>query len=458
MSRLPIRLRLTLAFALAMAVVLGATGSFLYLRLGATLSRTIDQGLRTRAADVTALVQQSDSGLGEAKPRQGRADGFAQVLDARWRVVDATAGERLHPLLSRAELARALARPLFLKISGEEARLFAEPVSAQGQRLVVVVGTSLEPRAEALAGLRTQLLVGGPLALLLASFGGYGLAAGALRPVEAMRKRAQAVSASGELDRLPVSPAGDEIGRLGQTLNEMLERLQLALERERTFVSDASHELRSPLALIKTEIELALEKPRPNRELNAALASIGEETDRLAQIADDLLLLARADSGRLALRRVPVDVRALLTGVVRRFRQRAQQTGRRIEVRAPAACTINADPVRVEQALSNLVENALRYGSGAVRLEAIEANGQVELHVLDEGQGFPPPFLEHAFERFARADEVRARGGTGLGLAIVAAIAAAHGGRADVRNGGSGGADVSVTVPRAPWATPRSGP
>jgi signal transduction histidine kinase len=315
-------------------------------------------------------------------------------------------------------------------------RLLAEPVRAQDKQLIVVVGTSLATRDDALAALRTELLVGAPIALLLASVLGYVVAAGALRPVERMRTRVTAISGSRLGDRLPVPPSGDEISRLGETLNEMLGRIETAMKRERSFVADASHELRTPLAHLRAEVELALESPRRHDELEAALRSVAAETDRLAQLAEDLLLLARVDGGTLPIRRQDVVVAELLDGIARRFERRADNEGRKIEVVANGA-HLNVDRLRVEQALGNLVENALRYGEGTIRLEGDTQT----LRVSDEGPGFPPGFAPRAFERFSRADESRGAGGAGLGLAIVAAVAEAHGGSAAVA-----GATVTVRL------------
>jgi signal transduction histidine kinase len=446
LSRLSIRIRLTLAFAVAMTVVLAATGLFLYVRVGSALDSTIDQGLEARAADVAALVEQADTGLREARNLRGPDDGFAQVLGPQGAVVDSTPGLADEPLLANGQLERARqGQALFERtIDDEHVRLLAVPVAAQDQNLVVIVGSSLEPRADALGDLEGQLLLGGPIALLLVSIAGYLLAAAALRPVERMGERAATISAASPGRRLPVPRADDELSRLGGRLNDMLARLEAALERERALVSNASHELRTPLALLKTEIELALDDPDSAPALAAALRSAGEETDRLAQLADDLLLLASVDSGELPLRRTRVPIAELLEAIAIRFRRRAADGGRSIEVAAPSDLVALVDRRRLEQALANLVENALRHGSGTVRLEAVEGSGALGLHVTDQGQGFPPEFVEHAFERFTRADGSQA--GAGLGLAIVAAIARAHGGTASASNMPAGGADVALTV------------
>jgi two-component system OmpR family sensor kinase len=448
LSRLPIRIRLTLAFTLVLAVVFAATGLFLYLRLASGLDRAINQGLRTRSADVEALVRQSDSGLREG--RNARADsGFAQVIDSRGRVVDATPGIIRSPLLAAEQLRRSRDHASFFarKIGDEHVRLLALPVTAQGQRLVIVVGASLEPRAETLLDLRRQLLIGGPVALVLASLAGYLLAAAALRPVERMSERAATISAASPGRRLPVPPADDEIARLGRRLNEMLARLEGALERERTLVSSASHELRTPLSLMKTEIELALDEPESAPALAAALRSAAVETDRLSQLTDDLLLLARADSGELPLRRSDLPAAELLRTMATRYERRAREASWTIEVVSPPALVVRGDRRRLEQALANLVENSLRHGDGAIRLEASEQDGALELRVGDAGAGFPSTFVAHAFDRFSRADEARAKPGVGLGLAIVAAIAQAHGGTATASNRSKGGAEVALKLP-----------
>lgn len=311
-----------------------------------------------------------------------------------------------------------------------------------------VAGEREESFDEALDNLATLLLIGGPAGLLLASLAGYMAAAAALRPVEAMRLRAGEISARGPEERLPVPPANDELRRLGQTLNEMLARLEATLARERRFVDDASHELRTPLALHKTELELALRHGGGEEELRAAISSGLEEVDRLVQLADALLVVARAGEGDLEMAVEPVRIAELFAGVAKRFDARASESSRRLAVLdSGGELVVAVDPLRLEQALTSMVDNAFRHGGGEVRLWAVASGEMVELHVGDRGAGFPSEFLPHAFERFSRADAARRRGGSGLGLAIVEAIALAHGGRADAANNPAGGADVWIEVP-----------
>jgi len=447
MSRLPIRLRLTFAFALAMGVVLVATGAFLYLRLGTSLDDALDESLLARAREVTPQVV-----LGESVGAGGDPDDrFVQVLDPAGRVVGGTT--RLdEPLLEQAALADATRRVRWFVLGDVRGidgrvRILTTPVATPGGTVVLLVGASLEDRDDAVRGLLTLLPVGGPVALLPMSLLGYALATAALRPIESMRTEAAAISASEPGRRLPLPRSEDEVSRLGATLNLMLERLEAALERERSFVGDASHELRTPLALLKTELELALRRPRSEAELEQALRSAAVETDRLGQLADDLLLLARSDSSGLPLHVAPVSAREVLDGVAERFARRAHAADRAIVVQAPEPLALTADKLRLEQALGNLVENALRHADGPIRLTAADRDSRIELHVIDEGGGFPPEFLPRAFDRFSRADDARSGDGTGLGMSIADVVAKAHGGSAHASNRESGGADVWLSIP-----------
>lgn len=444
---------MTLVFVGVMALVLGATGVFVYLRFSSELDATINSGLRSRASDVASLVKEADSGLQEGRQNLvGGSESFAEVLSAGGRVSDSSPAVGHQVLLTPAELRRALRGPIFVDrgpLPGleDESRLLAVPVTVRGHEQVVVVGTSTDARGESLIDLAQLLLLGGPFALLLASIAAYGVAAAALKPVEAMRSQAAEISAAEPDRRLPVPPSRDEVARLGTTLNEMLERLGEALAHERAFVADASHELRTPLAILRTELELALAKGRSPEELRAALASAAEETDRLTQLSEDLLTIAQTERGELPLRLARLNLVETLDGVERRFARRAQERGRRIEVFAPASLILTADRLRLDQAIGSMVDNALRYGEGTIDFVARDENGAVEIHVRDRGGGFSEDFLGRAFERFSRASSSARDGGSGLGLAIVQTVARAHGGEAHAGNRDGGGADVWLTLP-----------
>jgi heavy metal sensor kinase len=453
MSRVPIRLRVTLAFTAAMAVVLLAVGLFLYLRLEAQLDESINNGLRSRAGELSAFAHTSSRSLDSHKASLIEQDeSFAQVLNQEGQVLDSTPQLADRPVLTPAELKEAARSAVFVERSGlpgidARARLLAAPIDTSRGRLIVVVGSSLADRNDAVDGLATLLLIGGPVALLLASLVGYAAARGALGPVESMRERAAAISAEAPDERLPVPPAKDELQRLGRTLNEMLARIDVTLARERRFVDDASHELRTPLALHKAELEVALKHGESEEELRAAIGSGLEEVDRLVQLAEDLLVVARAEDGGLAIESEPLAVAGLLTTLGERFEARAAEAGRTLVVDAGTDLVVRGDRLRLEQALTNMVDNALRHGEGEVRIWAAQNGRGIGLHVGDRGAGFPPEFVARAFERFSRGDAARGRGGSGLGLAIVETIAQAHGGHAGAANDGGGGADVWIEIP-----------
>ena len=457
MSRLPITIRLTLVFALVMVAVLAATGILIHLRFASDLDATLDEGLRSRADDVAAFVQRRGARPSRLQPRRltEAEESVIQVIEANGEVLDGSAQARERPLLHPAELRRARARTVLVRrrfvptLDEEPMRLLATPVETTGGRLVVVVGAALGDRDDALQRLAAQLLVGGPLALVLATFAAFGVTRAALRPVESMRREAAVISGLEPGRRLSLPPTRDELSRLGETLNAMLARLDDALAQERAFVADASHELRTPLAVLKAELEIALRHGGSRQDLQDGLRVAAEETERLVRITEDLLVLSRSEHRVLPVHKELVDVDALFATVAGRFAPRAQRLDRTIEHRAPSGLRALVDRARIEQALGNLVDNALRHGGGCVTLVATERGERLELHVRDDGPGFDPDFVPRAFQRFSRADEARGSEGTGLGLAVVEGIAVAHGGHAEAANRTSAGADVWLALPMA---------
>jgi signal transduction histidine kinase len=444
-SRIPIRLRLMLPFAFAMAAVLAATGAFVYVRVGDQLLASLDSNLRAQLAEVRTNARDEHS-LVDPDASDGVTVAAIELPSGApvARTPDTLRGIPVRPGLVRKTL-------FTTSIPGLRGRwrVGEMPSTVAGRRVVIAVARPLAARHETLDRLGHEFLFAAPVALVLAALAGYGLAAAALRPVEAMRRRAAAVTAAEPGLRLPVPPARDEIHALALTLNDMLARLEAAFEHERRFLSDASHELRTPLSLLRAELELALLRPRSHAELEAAVRSAAEETERLSRLAEDLLLIARADQGALPLRRVEVDTGDVLRRVAERLAPQARAHGRTIVVTDEAPTLLDADPDRLEQALGNLVENAILHGAGPITLSARTRDGLVELHVTDEGSGFPEDFLPRAFDRFSRSDDARSHGGTGLGLSIVQLVADAHAGTAGARNRAVGGADVWIAVPAA---------
>jgi two-component system, OmpR family, sensor kinase len=433
-GRLPVRVRLTLTFAGVMVVLFGAIALALYSYFAAGLDTSINRSLQQRAGELVPIVAL------DTRLTHNHKD-FAQIVDARNAAV--LDGKALASPLRRDQLRR---RSSF---NHGVDRLLVAPLRGQLRDDVLVVGVSLAQRNGALNTLAELLFVGGPIALLIACAAGYVLAERVLAPVERMRRRAEGISGQRSGARLPVPDTRDELQALGETLNAMLARLDAALGRERVLVALASHELRTPLSIIKLELELALDPERSRAELEDALRSVIEEVDRLTLLAHDMLTVARADQGGgLPLDRRPIDVAELLHSTADRVARATGAPREQLIVEAEAGLVIVADRERLERALGNMADNALRHGGAPVLLRAAADNGAVELHVSDGGPGFPAAFLGQAFERFSRADPAHSSsGGTGLGLAIVRAVAEAHGGSAGAENGAAGGAHVWVRLP-----------
>ena len=440
----PIRVRLAAAFTAAMALILLGVGIATVLNTRASLDESLGESLDYRLSDLRALTGTSAFG-----PLAGSRDTAEQILTRSGRLLGSSPEVAAAPLLTAAELSAAGRGQLVVDHAGAgqltgPVRIAAAP-AANDQ--VVVAAASLADRDAAVDDLRQELEVVFPLVLLAAAAGAYLLAAGALRPVERMRARAATITAQDREGRLPVPAAHDEISRLGVTLNDLLDRLHAALERERRFVADASHELRTPLSLLTTELELALRRPRDAAALTAAVGSALEETERLSRLAQDLLLLARADrTGGTARSTDVIPVRPVVAAVIARYRTVAG--ARDIVLDCTADPGVRADAGDVDRVLSNLIDNALHHG-GAPIIVTVRPDlpgHTLTIEVSDHGPGFDPDFLPRAFDRFTRADAARTGGGSGLGLSIVAALAHRNGGQVDAANH-AGGAMVTVTLP-----------
>ena len=453
--RLPIRTRLTAVFAVLMVAVLTIAGTFVYHVFAARLDQAIDGRLTSLAKELAADIDDGESEVLHDFS-EGDSEGFfAQIVDGGGNIGESrdTAPQ---PLLVPPDLQSGADGRLFEKLvlseSGTATRPARLAVEAAAGNRFVIVGTSLADRNTALRQLAVLLWLAGPVLSIVASGLAWLLAGAALRPVENLRRQTSLISEGDLGKRLPVPATGDEIATLATTLNEMLARLEQAFERERRFVDDASHELRTPLGILKTELDLALRRSRTKEELEAALASAAEESERLNRIAEDLLVLARAHRGKLPLHKEKVNAELLLNRVASRFKGKALQQSVNLEVTATPGLEIEIDPSRMEQAIGNLIVNALAHTprGGKICLAAcLDGARELVLTVVDSGSGFPAAFIESAFDPFTRADAGRSRrdGGAGLGLTIVKGVAEAHGGSATAGNRRDGGAIVTMRIP-----------
>jgi signal transduction histidine kinase len=311
----------------------------------------------------------------------------------------------------------------------------------------VLVGRALEPVGESTGAVAQLLVLGIPLLLVVVGAVTWAVVGRALAPVESIRSEVEAISGDQLNRRVPVPPADDEIARLATTMNDMLDRLEEGRDRQRRLVSDASHELRSPLAAIRQHAEVTLAHPEDSDAVELAEVVLAEDL-RLQRMVDDLLFLTRLDEGTLALRHSEVDLDDIVLDEASRLR--ASDVDRRIDSRAVSGGRVRGDAAHLERLVRNLIDNAIRSADTTVTLSLRQTGPDVVLTVDDDGPGIAPVDRKRIFERFERLEESRDRGsgGTGLGLSIVQEIADAHHATVIVGDAPTGGARFEVRFPR----------
>jgi heavy metal sensor kinase len=450
--RRTLRARLTLVASVVVAAGLGAGSVLLLLSLEASLRATVDAAARQQAQAVAALVDQDR--LPDPVPAASAGTVLVQVVDAQGRVRAASLGsDRAVPLLPSSQLAKARAdgRPRFLdgaRIGEREPlRVIARPAGPPSDPVTVIAAASFASVTDSLRIARLAVLIGVPLLLALVVGTAWATVGSTLRPVGALRQGAEEITGMGGSRRLPLPDAHDEIRRLADTLNRMLDRLERAGDRQRAFVADAAHELRSPLAGMRAQLEVALRHPDPAGWRQVA-DGVLEDTLRLGRMVEDLLALARLDDGRGARPAAEVDLGEVARQVVGR------QAEPRVELRLEVAgeARVRGDAVALGRVLQNLLDNALRHAASLVAVSVRPEGGAVVLSVADDGPGIPAADRERVFERYTRLDDARSRdtGGAGLGLAIVREIVRAHQGEVTIEEDGAPGLSGVTFVVRLP--------
>lgn len=434
--------RLTVVATAVTAIALLGLLAALYVVLSGRLSAAVDEGLAARYNDVRADL---DRGNPVTLVSEQYVELYSGAETQRSAALQGAAPLVLDPV---AVQGRQLQNRSIRLATGAEVQLrVLADVGPNGR--VLAVAASRRTQQQAARQLFEALVVAGPLLLLLVALVVHRTAGAALRPVDALTQMADRVSGGRDMVRRPPPVAGtDELARLSRTLDAMLGRLEVAFQRERAFVDDASHELRTPITVLRGELELALSDLDDHEGVEQSLRAALAEAERLSQLAEDLLVLARERAGALTLLREPLDVGVLLRRTAARL---GPATGLTVRVESVELVALG-DAARLELVLANLITNAAQAGASTALLRAEVSPSQLLLSVEDDGPGFPAGFADSAFERFTRADEARTRTtGAGLGLALVAAIAAAAGG--GVRAAGSarlGGASVQVWLPLLP--------
>jgi signal transduction histidine kinase len=452
LRRLPISLRLGATFAVLFLVVLAVLSTLAYWGLGRSLRSEIDRSLVTAVntlGDRPELRDIDDRRLGGVESPEFDT----QVLTADRRVLSASDDDMSRePLLTSEQVATVLReRALFTDVlddDGEGHRTLAIPLDAEGPQILLAVA-ELESVRDAQAQLLRLAVLLSPLAGLLAGAAGWFVAREGLRPIARMTADAKRMSARDPFPRLAVPPSRDEVAQLGTTLNELLDRIEEGRRREREFTADASHELRTPLAVLRAELELARIAATDDRFIRA-LDSALEESDRLGQLIEDLLLLARTDE-RQATAQALVDVADVVDPLLPRFRTLAQKRGITLHKKGDGDAVVRADARALGRSVANLLDNAIRHAAqdGTVTLEITQRPDGTAITVTDDGPGVPPEERDRITQRFTQLDRTAVpTGGAGLGLAIVASVTAVHGGRVTIADAESGqGLAVTIQLP-----------
>ncbi|MGN9913629.1 sensor histidine kinase [Phytohabitans sp. LJ34] len=429
---------------LALGLTVG--GVMMVFALGLGLQATAEGEARQNAEGVAALVEADTVPV----PLPVAGDVWVQVVDDHHRVIYASIdADRMTPVLGEDKMARARAGDSF-DIEGDRPGLRgpATVVAAQAGPDTVLVAKSLADLSQSVRLLRTILLIAFPLLLIALAAVAWRVIGLTLRPVEALRSGAEEITGGARPGQLPLPDSHDEIHRLAVTLNGMLDRLEAARARQRAFVSDAAHELRSPLTNMRTQIEVA-QRLGERTDWPAVADDLLLDTQRLSRLVDDLLLLARADeAGTRTLRAVPVELGELVTSLAERYPSPP------VTAAVPDdPLWISGEPEALARAVANLVDNAVRHTRTTVRVE-VRADGPYHLvTVADDGPGIPVADRARVFDRFTRLDDARARdaGGAGLGLAIVRELVRRHGGTVRLADATSGtGLHAEIRLPAAP--------
>lgn len=444
-----LRGRLTLVFALVTAVLCLLVGVLVDFQYRNALRTALDDGLVARFQNLERDL--ATSGDQAVEPTLPDDEAFAQIIDIDGAVVNAAPRALLDRLvLTKSELGRARNHRITIERAAapgnHQSRLLAGPAGQRGLGYVVVVGTTLDEAINAQHRLELALVIGLPLLAALVSIGGWFLAGAALKPVRDLVEEADelsAVAARGQRRRLSVPETGEELADLARHLNELIARIEAALEHERAFLDDASHDLRTPISIVRSELELARMQTAEHTELAHALDSSLEEVDRLDRLAVNLLVLARTRSAG------PRPSEPVELGELSRRAARAvarSRNGSAVPVSVTGSARVRGDEDAIERAVLNMVDNAARHAVSRVDVEVSSDADRAVVLVRDDGPGFPPELLGQAAGRFVRGHDGGAHS-AGLGLAIVDAIATAHGGELEIENRPEGGAKVQLRLP-----------
>lgn len=339
--------------------------------------------------------------------------------------------------------------------NGSKFRVLYRPITLGAKVFYILVIHSLEDHENLLSKVRYAFLIFVPLTVFLASFGGYLLVRKSLAPINEMRQKAEEITARNLYERLPVEIEEDELGRLANAFNKLLERLNLSFDQQQRFMADASHELRTPVAIIRGESDVSLSRnDRTPSEYRETVEIIQTEAERMSTIIEDLFTLARADAGENPVRKSNVYLEDILTDTCKAFRTIAAKNGVEIFVAVSLEMPFDADQQLIQRLFANILDNAVKHAKSVVKISAEISNNSYKIRFADDGEGIPLESQDHIFERFYRADRTRSRqkasltgGGAGLGLSISKWITETHDGTIEIIRSGDDGTTIDLTFP-----------
>lgn len=456
-----VRTRLTLWYAGVLALSLIVFAVIVYYAAAGIFYSHQDESLRSTAETVaSAYVQELDEEHSVAIANQVVLaqmvfpNRFVEVLDTEGRVVAWSGNLTGHPLIVPEQTLTEVRQRGVSFVVLNELRVALVPLSRDPNRQLgfAVVAEPLAVIEDGLRHLRRNFFAGVPLILLLASLGGYFLARKSLSPIALMNQQTQRITAENLSSQLDVSNPRDEVGSLATTINALLARLNAAFQEQQRFIADASHELRTPIAVLRGETEVALEQERPTAEYKESLKHIKEEAERLSRIVENLFILARQPVDASAIVKLPVRLNEVVADCVRAAQVLATQKGLRLEVgRSFPEMELDGDDEMLKRMLLNLLDNAVKYTprGGEVDVELARQNGNARIVVTDTGIGIPTEDQQRIFDRFYRVDKARSRalGGAGLGLSIARWIVEAHEGKLTVESTPGRGSAFTVELP-----------
>jgi heavy metal sensor kinase len=458
MRSLPIRVRLTAWYSLILALSFCVFGAIAYFGMTRSIRATVDASLHSRIEGVRQIIEETaHEGVNSLQDELGE---FADVKAAGdlLRIADQN-GNLLYSSSDpnwpdRQRMKSHPSRPFYQRIKGTQFRVFSQTVEAAGSRYQVQVAISTQAFDDAIDRFRIILYLSAPLLLGLSALGGYWMSGRALAPVDEITQSARTIGAQNLSQRLAIPHTGDELERLTVTLNEMLERLDAAFKKITQFTADASHELRTPVAVIRTGAELTLRKPRTESEYREVLSQVLREAEKTSKLIEELLILARADSGAAALPLARTNAAECLEKACQQGSILAEAKQLEFREHIPAqAVWVRGDAASLERLFLILVDNAVKYTppGGQVEVNLGTDDGFAIAEVRDTGIGISAEDLPRVFDRFYRADRARSResGGTGLGLAIGRWIVEAHGGEVRVHSEPAKGSSFQVRLPLA---------